>query len=74
MTAHLNLKYRNHVPLGVDLEIRARLKEMKRNLAFIEATISHDGKVCTSADMIYFCFPKDKAESEFFFKGCDLED
>ena len=74
MTAHLNLKYRNHVPLGVDLEIRARLKEMKRNLAFIEATISHDGKVCTSADMIYFCFPKDKAESEFFFKGCELED
>lgn len=74
MTSHLNVKYRNPVPTGVTLEIRARLKEMKRNLAFIEATISHEGKVCSSAEMIYFCFPKDRAASEFLFNGCELED
>ena len=74
MTSHLNVKYRQPVPTGVKLEIRARLKQMRRNLAFIEATISHDGKVCSSAEMIYYCFPKDKAESDFLFKGCELED
>ena len=74
ITSHLNVKYRNPVPTGVTLEIRARLKEMKRNLAFIEATISHEGKVCSSAEMIYFCFPKDRAAREFLFNGCELED
>lgn len=74
MTSHLNVKYRHPVPTGVTLEIRARLKEMKRNLAFIDATISHEGKVCSSAEMIYFCFPKDRAASEFLFNGCELED
>ena len=54
--------------------IRRRIKEMKRNFAFIDATLSHDGKVCSSCEMTYYCFPKDKAESDFFFTGCELED
>ena len=76
MTSHLNVKYRQPAPAGdgIRLEVRARLKQMRRNLAFIEATISHDGQVCSSADMIYYCFPKDKAEKDFLFKGCELED
>jgi hypothetical protein len=47
---------------------------MKRNFAFIEATLSHEGRVCSSCEMTYFCFTKEKAESDFFFTGCELED
>ena len=76
MTSHLNVKYRQPAPTGegVKLEIRARLKQQRRNLAFIEAEITHEGKVCSSADMIYYCFPKDKAKSDFAFNGCRLEE
>ncbi len=75
MTTQLNMKYRRPVPTGegVKLELRAHLKEMKRNFAFIEATLSHEGQLCSSCDMVYFCFPKDKAEKDFLFKGCELE-
>jgi acyl-CoA thioesterase FadM len=75
MTTHLNVRYRSSVPVGKGpLEIRARLKEMKRNFAFIDAEISHDGKVCTSCEMIYCTFSKEVAEKDFMFFGCPLED
>ena len=76
MTTNLTMKYRYPVPTGdeVTIELRAHIKEMKRNFAFIDATLSHDGKVCSSCEMTYYCFPKDKAESDFFFTGCELED
>jgi acyl-coenzyme A thioesterase PaaI-like protein len=75
MTTNLTMKYRYPVPTGegVRIEIRGRIKEMKRNFAFIEATLSHEGKVCSSCEMTYYCFPKEKAESDFFFTGCELE-
>ena len=75
MTTQLNMKYRRPVPTGegVRLELRAHIKEMKRNFAFIEATLSHEGQVCSSCEMVYFCFPKDKAEKDFMFTGCELE-
>ena len=76
MTTQLNVKYRSNVPVaeGVTLEIRGHIKEMKRNFAFIEASISHEGKVCTSCEMVYFTFSKEVAEKEFKFYGCQLED
>ncbi len=43
---------------------------MKRNFAFIEASLNHDGKVCSTCKMTYFCFPKDVAKERFFFYGC----
>lgn len=75
MTTALNMKYRNPVPTGegIVLEIRGHITEMKRNFAFISATLSHEGKVCSTCEMTYFCFPKDKAEEDFFFTGCELE-
>ena len=56
------------------LEIRARLKEMKRNFAFIDAEISHEGKICSTCEMVYCTFSKDIARNEFFFNGCILEE
>lgn len=76
MTTHLNVKYSRPAPVGEDvvLEIRGRITEMKRNFAFITATVSHEGLVCSSCDMVYCTFPKDRAEKEFFFHGCELEE
>ena len=76
MTTSLTMKYRNPVPTGegVKIEIRGRIKEMKRNFAFIEAELSHEGKLCSSCEMIYYCFSKEKSATDFFFTGCELED
>lgn len=76
MTTHLSMRYRNPAPVGEDviLEIRGRIKEMKRNFAFIEAEIRHEGKVCSSCQMTYFTFSKEVAENDFLFKGCPLEE
>ena len=75
MTTNLTMKYRHPVPTGpeVTIEVRGRIKEMKRNFAFIEAEIIHEGKVCSSCEMTYYCFTKEKAETDFFFTGCELE-
>ena len=50
------------------------VKEMKKSFAFIEATLSHEGQVCSQCDMIYFCFSQEKSASDFFFYGCELEE
>lgn len=76
MTTNLTMKYRRPAPVGDDvtLEIRGRIKEMKRNFAVIEATLSHEGQVCSQCEMVYCTFPKEKAASDFMFNGCELED
>ena len=75
VTTHLNVRYKTTVPVGKGpLEIRARLKEMKRNFAFIDAEISHEGKACTSCEMIYCTVSQDVAKNEFLFNGCFLEE
>ena len=76
MTTNLNVKYKKPVPAGdgSKIEIRARVKETKRCFVFIEATISHNGATCSTAEMTYYCFPKDVAEKDFMFSECRLEE
>lgn len=76
MTTELTMKYRRPVPTGagVRIELRGHLKEVKRNFAFIEATLSCDGQICSKCDMTYYCFTKEKSESDFYFTGCELEE
>ena len=64
------------VPVGEDvtIEIRGHIKEMKRNFAFIDATLSYNGEVCSTCEMTYFCFTKEVSERDFFFRGCELEE
>ena len=56
------------------LEIRAHVKELKRNFAIIDARILHEGTECSTAEMTYYCFSKEKSASDFYFKGCEVED
>ena len=75
-TTRLDVKYRHPVPTGEDvtIEIRSSIREIKRNFAILDARIISDGQVCTTAEITYFCFPKEKAASDFYFRGCDVEE
>lgn len=76
MTTNLNVKYKKPIPTGKDIkiEVRARVKEVKRNFVFIEATISHEGTICSTGELTFYCFSKEVAEKDFYFTGCELED
>lgn len=76
MTTNLNIKYKKPVPTGKDIkiEVRARVKEVKRNFVFIETTISHESTVCSTGEVTFYCFSKEVAERDFMFKGCELEE
>ena len=76
MTTNLNVKYKKPIPTGNDIkiEVRARVKEVKRNFVFIEATISHEGTICSTGELTFYCFSKEVAEKDFYFTGCELED
>lgn len=75
MTTNLNIKYKKPVPTGqeVTLEIRARVKEVKRSFVFIEASISHNGEVYTTGEFTFYCFSKEISERDFHFTGCKVE-
>lgn len=76
MTTNLNVKYKKPVPTGdgIVIEVRARVKEVKRMFVFIEAAISYNGEICSSAEMTYYTFPKDVAEKDFMFHECVTEE
>lgn len=76
MTTNLNIKYKKPIPTGKDvtIEIRGRVKEVKRMFVFIEAEIRYNGEVRSSAEMTYYTFSKDIAEKDFMFTGCELEE
>lgn len=76
MTTKLTMKYHRPIPTGegVTIEIRGRIKEVKRNLAFIEVAITYEGTVCSSSEMTYFCFTQERARKDFFFSGCEVEE
>lgn len=75
VTSNLNIRYRKSIPTGdgVEVEVRVRMKEMKRNLALLEGRILCGGQLCTTAEITYFTVPQEKAREEFYFCGCELE-
>lgn len=76
VTSKMETRFLRSVPTHGEkpITLRARLKEMKRNLAFIEAELMDaEGKVCTRATCQYFTFPPEKARNEMFFKHCRTE-
>jgi len=76
VTSKMETRYMKSVDTTDDyITLRASIKEMKRNIAIIEAQlINQQGEVCTKAVCTYFTFPREKAESEMFFQSCEVED
>ena len=76
MTTNLNVKYKRPIPTtpGTEIEIRAHIHTMKRNFALMEATITCNGELCTTAELTFYCFPQDKAKEEFHFLPYEVEE
>lgn len=57
------------------LTIKARLKEEKRHVLFIEAEIYNEaGEVCSEALCTYFTVPQEEARKDYFFTSCETID
>lgn len=60
---------------GGTLTLRASIREQKRNIVIIDASICNpEGEVCTQAVCTYFAYPAEKAKTEMHFHGCRTED
>lgn len=75
MTTNLNVRYRRPISTGenVTIEARARIREQKKMFVIIDVTLSVKGRVCSEAELTYYCFSKEKAIEEFHFRGCEVK-
>ena len=76
MTTSLNIKYRKPVTTGAEhqVEIRARVREVKRTFVFMDVELKCDGELCTTADVAFFCFSQKRAVEEFNFQPYEVEE
>ncbi len=58
VTASLHVDYLRPTPLGVPLEIRARVKEIKGRKVVLEATLSAKGEVCVKGEVVAVQMPE----------------
>ena len=75
VTSKMDTKYIKPITIdGGKVEMRARISRQMRNVAFIDAELRQRGEVCTTAQIVYFCSPTDKALLEYGFSGCETEE
>lgn len=74
VTSKMETRYLKPVSINDShLTLRARVREVRRNLVTLEAGLySEAGVLCTQAVCTYFTFPKEKA-AEMGFHACRLE-
>ena len=58
LTASLHVSYLRPTPLGVELEIRASVKEIKGRKVVVSATLSAQGEVCAQGEVIAVQVPE----------------
>ena len=58
VTASLHVDYLKPTPLGVPLEIRGRVKEVKGRKVVVEATLSAGGHVCARGEVVAVRLPE----------------
>ena len=58
LTASLHVDYLLPTPMGVPLEIRGRVKEVKGRKVIVEATLSAEGKVCARGQVVAVQVPE----------------
>lgn len=57
LTASLHVDYHRPTPLGVPLEVRARVEEVKGRKVTVTATLSASGEVCASGRVVAVQMP-----------------
>jgi acyl-coenzyme A thioesterase PaaI-like protein len=59
VTASLHVEYLKPTPLGVPLEVRATVKELKGRKVVVSATLSADGEICARGEVVTVQLPDD---------------
>ena len=57
VTGSLQVSYLKPTPLGVELELRGRVKEIKGRKIVIEETVSAEGDVCATGEVVCLQVP-----------------
>ena len=58
VTASLHVDYLRPTPLGVPLEVRASVKEIKGRKVSMSATLSADGTLCARGEVVAVRMPE----------------
>lgn len=58
VTASLHVDYLKPTPLGVPLEIRGIVKEIKGRKVVVESTLSAEGKICARGSVVAVMMPE----------------
>lgn len=76
VTSKMETRYKRPVStLDAELTVRAHIREQRRNIVVIDATLADStGTICTEATCTYFAFPKEKAQRDMHFTQCHTED
>ena len=76
VTSKMETRYKRPVStLDTELTVRAHIREQRRNIVVIDATLADStGAICTEATCTYFAFPKEKAQRDMHFTQCRTED
>lgn len=76
MTTALNIKYSKPVATGPEhkVEVRASVREVKRTFVFLDVKLMCDGEVCSTAEVTFYCFSKQKAIEQFKFRPHEVEE
>ncbi|NDV59717.1 PaaI family thioesterase [Bacteroides sp. 519] len=76
VTSKMETRYMKSVDTRDEqIELRASIKEIKRNIVIVEASLYNAQKeLCTKAICTYFTFSQEKSRNEMNFTSCDLED
>ncbi|MFO8055012.1 MAG: PaaI family thioesterase [Bacteroidales bacterium] len=71
LTSKMNVRYKQAVKIDEGtITVRARLMEMKRNVAVIYAEIlDAEEKICAYAHVEYFTFSPEKAKEKLYYPG-----
>ena len=76
VTSKMETRYKRPVStLDTELTVRAHIREQRRNIVVIDATLADStGTICTEATCTYFAFLKEKAQRDMHFTECRTED
>lgn len=76
VTSSLSVRYHKPIMTTSDhITLRAHVDKQRRNLVDIAVEIyDEQDNLCTKAVSTYFLFPKEKAERDFKFCDCPLEE
>ena len=58
VTASLHVEYIRPTPLGVPLEVRGKIKEVKGRKVVVSATVSAGGEICAKGEVVAVKMPE----------------